>query len=141
MVAGIAVTVGVKSLRVIVVALPALLPFLLGANVGLARDANGRITGVNVLFLDWNVSLDLTRPSESSVLFSSSSGFSVLSSTSLESLIEPSITTGDGEMVADGVTWTLWVAVGEIVGAMMKLDVLSIIWAYLPSITVPRTLL
>lgn len=95
--AGIAVTVGVKSLRVIVAA--ALWPvcFFFGAKVGLCLEAKGLITGVKVRFLDWNVNRDLTRPLSSSSSFSSVESSS---STFALSLIEPSTTAGVGEIMS-----------------------------------------
>lgn len=157
--AGTAVTVGVKSLLVMVVALPGP-PFLrLGANVGLGLDTNGRMTGVKVRFLVWKVRRDLVRllsSSSSSSSPSSSPSFNsvvVSSSVLVLSVSEPSMTTGDGEM-GMSVALIAWsgacVGVGVIALAgdgwivcglpTMKLDVLSIIWAYRPSMTVPKTL-
>lgn len=151
--AGTAVTVGVKSLLVIVVALLGPPFFLLGANVGRGLDANGLITGVNVRFLDWKVKRDFVRPPSSSSSSTSSFSSVVLSSSGLAlSLSDPSITTGDGEMgeVVAFISWSgAFVGEGEIplaeVGETegvptIKLEVLSIICAYLPSITVPKTL-
>lgn len=67
--------VGVKAALVIVVALPTSPVFFFGENVGLGRDANGRITGVKVFFLDEKDNLDLTLP-RPEVLSSSSSSSS-----------------------------------------------------------------
>lgn len=71
--AGVAVMVGVKSDRDIMVALLATKFFRFGANDGRFRDANGRMTGVNVRFFVANVKRDFLRPFSSiSSSFSSS---------------------------------------------------------------------
>lgn len=69
--ANVAVTVGVISVLVIIVA--ACTFFLLGLNVGLLRDANGLIAGVKELFLEENDNRDFfffnfSSPSSSSSL-------------------------------------------------------------------------
>lgn len=61
---------------VIVVALPTSPDFFFGKNVGLGRDANGRMTGVNVFFLDEKESLDFTLPRPEELSSSSSSSSS-----------------------------------------------------------------
>jgi hypothetical protein len=55
--AGVAVTVGVNEVLVIVVAGSPV--FFLGRNVGLGREAKGLMLGVKVFFLELKLSLDL----------------------------------------------------------------------------------
>lgn len=120
--AGVAITVGVNEVRVIVVAGSPV--FFFGKNVGLGLDAKGRILGVNVFFFEVKLSLDLERlpPSLSSSPLSSS--FSL-------SLWEVSITASDGASTVGKIGEA--VAVGEIGGvdviSTLKLEVLSMICA------------
>lgn len=123
---GVAVIVGVKSLRVIIVALLATRFFRFGANVGRLRDANGRMIGVNVRFFVANVKRDFLRPfSSTSSTFSPSSSFVSSSFSDSSSLscspsefTEPSSTAADGLMAAAvGFTSFNTVADGAILGS------------------------
>lgn len=80
--AGVAVMVGVKSERVIVVALLGLKFLRFGLNVGRFREANGRMTGVKVRLRDENVNRDFLRPFSSASSSSSSPSSSPTSSPS-----------------------------------------------------------
>lgn len=149
--AKVATTVGVRRARVMVVALVPFSFLRRGRNVGLLRDENGRISGVNV-FLREEDGLEGTRPRpESSPLPSSLSSPSP--SESPEPSPEPwelSIASGDGELVGaakfgtavDAVITSPGLTVGDeamVVGSTLKLEVLSMICAYRPSIRVPTT--
>lgn len=130
---GVAVIVGVKSARVIVVALPSEGTLALGLKVGLFLDANGIITGVNEGFFVVNVKRDffLDDPSSSSSTSSDSWASVVVSG----SATELSITSGVGLIIEVSGVVVPFVSGTFVVESVLKVLLSSVIITESPEIT------